>query len=222
MRVPSPTLAPPRTFASALASGLQAALLLATASLATPALATQLPLQNLSQLIAKADLIVSGEVTAVKDGIENGLPYTEVTLKVSGSAKQTLDTKSSFSFRQYGLLTPRKMSDGRYLLPAKIEGMPTWRVGERVLSFMNKPAASTGLRTPVGLAQGKFSINGNKAANAFNNEGLFDGVSVDSGLLRSSESTMLSKRSGAVDQAVLQGLVNRAVKNNWIATGVMR
>ncbi|MCV2350904.1 hypothetical protein [Paucibacter sp. Y2R2-4] len=218
MRVLSPTLAPPRTFGRALGT----ALLAASACLALPALATQLPPQNLSQMIAKADLIVSGQVTAVKDGIENGLPFTEVTLKVSGSAKQSLDTSSSYSFRQYGLLKPRKMSDGRYLLPAKIEGMPSWRVGERVLTFMNKPAAATGLRTPVGLAQGKFSINGSKASNAFNNEGLFDGVSVDSGLLRSSETTMLAKRSGAVDLAVLQGLVNRAVKNNWIATGVMR
>ncbi|MEJ6005080.1 hypothetical protein WG899_05945 [Paucibacter sp. AS339] len=218
MKVLRPTLAPPR----ALSSAIRTALLAASASLALPALATQLPPQNLSQMIAKADLIVSGQVTAVKDGIENGLPFTEVTLKVSGSAKQTLDTSSSYSFRQYGLLKPRKMSDGRYLLPAKIEGMPTWQVGERVLTFMNKPAAATGLRTPVGLAQGKFSINGSKAANAFNNEGLFEGVSVDSGLLRNSETAMLAKRSGAVDLAVLQGLVNRAVKNNWVATGVMR
>jgi hypothetical protein len=218
MRVLSPTLAPPRTLASALRS----ALLATSASLALPALATQLPPQNLSQMIAKADVIVSGQVTAVKDGIENGLPFTEVTLKVSGSAKQSLEASSSYSFRQYGLLKARKMGDGRYLLPAKIEGMPSWRVGERVLTFMNKPATTTGLRTPVGLAQGKFTINGNKAANAFNNEGLFEGVSVDSGLLRSSETAMLAKRSGAVDLAVLQGLVNRAVKNNWVATGEMR
>jgi hypothetical protein len=218
MRVVRPNLAPPRTLAGAARS----ALLAATAALALPAMATQLPPQNLSQMIAKADLIVSGQVTAVKDGIENGLPFTEVTLKVGGSAKQALEPNSSYSFRQYGLLAPRKLSDGRYLLPAKIEGMPSWKVGERVLTFMNKPAAKSGMRTPVGLAQGKFSINGNKATNAFNNEGLFEGVSVNSGLLRSSEAAMLAKRSGAVDLAVLQGLVNRAVKNNWVATGVMR
>jgi hypothetical protein len=115
------------------------------------------------------------------------------------------------------------MADGRYLLPAKIEGMPTWVVGERVLTFMNKPSAKTGLSSPVGLAQGKFSINGSKAANSFNNVGLFDGVQVVTrGLLRAPETSMLSKNSGPVDVNVLQGLVSRAVKNNWIATGALR
>ncbi|MCV2353236.1 hypothetical protein LNV09_03575 [Paucibacter sp. B2R-40] len=202
---------------------LASALALSAANLLPQAQATQLPPQNLSQMIAKAELIVSGEVTAVKDGIQDGVPYTEVTLKVAGSAKQDLAPKSSYTFRQFGLLKARKMADGRYLLPAKIEGMPTWVVGERVMTFMNKPAAKTGLSTPVGLTQGKLSINGSKAANSFNNAGLFDGVQVlTRGALRASEASMLSKNSGAVDINVLQGLVSRAVKNNWIATGVMR
>jgi hypothetical protein len=193
------------------------------ALLAPLAQATQLPPQNLSQMIAKADLIVSGEVTSVKDGIQDGVPYTEVTLKVAGSAKRDLAPKSSYTFRQFGLLKARRMADGRYLLPAKIEGMPSWHVGERVMTFMNKPATKTGLSTPVGLAQGKLSINGSKAANSFNNVGLFDGVQVTTrGLLRAPETAMLSKPSGAVDIHVLQGLVSRAVKNNWIATGAMR
>lgn len=185
--------------------------------------ATQLPPQNLSQMIAKADLIVSGEVIAVKDGIQDGMPYTEITLKVAGSVKRDLAPKSSYTFRQFGLLKARKMADGRYLLPAKIEGMPTWAVGERVMTFMNKPTSVTGLSTPVGLAQGKFNINGSKASNSFNNVGLFEGVQVVTrGLLRAPETNMLSKTSGAVDVNVLQGLVSRAVKNNWIATGALR
>ncbi len=199
------------------------AVLAALLACASAVQATQLPPQNLSQMIGKAALIVSGEVVAVKDGIQDGVPYTEVTLKVAGSAKQDLAPKSSYTFRQFGLLKARKMSDGRYLLPAKIEGMPTWVVGERVLTFMNKPSAKTGLSSPVGLAQGKFSINGSKAANSFNNVGLFDGVQVITrGLLRAPETSMLSKTSGPVDVNVLQGLVSRAVKNNWIATGAMR
>ena len=199
------------------------ALALSAANLLPQAQATQLPPQNLSQMIAKAEVIVSGEVIAVKDGIQDGVPYTEVTLKVAGSVKQELAPKSNYTFRQFGLQKARKMSDGRFLLPAKIEGMPTWRVGERVMTFMNKPAAKTGLSTPVGLAQGKFSINGSKAVNSFNNVGLFDGVQVITrGALRPAETSMLSKPSGAVDINVLQGLVSRAVKNNWIATGVMR
>lgn len=204
--------------------GLLAGLLaLGAASLAPQAQAMQLPTQNLSQMIAKSDVIVSGEVTSVKDGIQDGVPYTEVTLKVTGSAKQDLALKSSYTFRQFGLLKARKLDDGRYLLPAKIEGMPSWRVGERVMTFMNKPSSKTGLTTPVGLTQGKLSINGGKAANSFNNVGLFEGVQVSKrDLLRAPETSMLSTTSGAVDVNVLQGLVSRAVKNNWIGTGEMR
>ncbi|MCV2368101.1 hypothetical protein [Roseateles oligotrophus] len=220
MKLFAPQLKIPKTPPRRLLAGM---LTLGAASLAPLAQATQLPPQNLSQMIDKADLIVSGEVTAVKDGIQDGVPYTEVTLKVAGSVKKDLAPKSNYTFRQFGLLKARKMDDGRYLLPAKIEGMPTWHVGERVMTFMNKPASKTGLSTPVGLAQGKFSINGNKAANSFNNAGLFDGVQVVTrGLLRASETSMLSKPAGAVDANVLQGLVSRAVKNNWIATGAMR
>lgn len=184
--------------------------------------ATQLPNQNLAQLIGRADLIVNGQVTAVKDGIQDGLPYTEITLKVSSSAKKTLAPQSAYTFRQYGLLRARKMDDGRYLLPAKIEGMPNWQVGEKVMAFMNKPAARSGFSTPVGLAQGKLTITGNKATNGFNNVGLFEGLEVAPGLLRRNEARMLENRAGGVDLNTLQGLVQRTVKNNWLATGAMR
>lgn len=198
--------------------------LIAGMSLLAPqaALATQLPTQNLAQLIGRADLIVNGQVTAVKDGIQDGLPYTEITLKVSSSAKKTLAPQSAYTFRQYGLLRARKLDDGRYLLPAKIEGMPNWQVGEKVMAFMNKPAARSGFSTPVGLAQGKLTITGNKATNGFNTVGLFEGLEVAPGLLRRSEARMLENRAGGVDLNTLQGLVQRTVKNNWLATGAMR
>ena len=198
-------------------------LLAATAAAGPAAQATQLVPQNLTQLIAKADLIVTGRVTAVKDGITpEGVPYTEVTLKISGSAKKTLRKDGNYTFRQFGLLKARRIEGGRYLLPAKIEGMPTWTVGEQVMSFMNRPASRTGLVTPVGLAQGKLTISGTKAANSFNNVGLFDKVEVSGGQLPKAESAMLSQTSGGVELGALQGLVQRAVKNNWIANGVMR
>jgi len=200
-----------------------AGLMLGAGLLAAPAArATQLPTQNLAQLIGRADLIVSGQVTALKDGIQDGLPYTEITLQVSHSAKKKLTPKSSYTFRQYGLLHARKLDDGRYLLPARIEGMPDWQVGEQVMAFMNKPAARSGFRTPVGLAQGKLNINGNKASNGFNNVGLFEGMVVRPGLLLRAEARMLENRAGGVDLNTLQGLVQRSLKNNWLATGAMR
>ncbi|MFL6658664.1 MAG: hypothetical protein ACJ8GW_11365 [Massilia sp.] len=204
-------------------SGSRVPLLLGLALLcALPAQASQLVPQNLKQMIAVSDLIVTGEVSKLSDGIANGVPYTEVTLKVKGSVKRELAANSTYSFRQYGLMKPRKLPDGRYLLPSKIEGMPTWSLGEHVTTFFNKPASHTGLRTPVGLAQGKLTAGGAKSANSFNNRGLFNGVQVDPSVLSADEAAMLASRGGAVQTGVLLGLVKRAVKEEWIARGVMR
>jgi hypothetical protein len=189
---------------------------------APQAQASQLVPQNLRHMIEKSDLIVTGEVRQVRDGIANGLPYTEVTLKVKGSLKHELKPDSDYSFRQYGLLKARKMPNGSFMLPAKIEGMPSWTVGERVTAFMNKPAARSGLVTPVGLAQGKLTASGSRLANGFNNQGLFKDVKVEAGRLNADETAMLAKPNGAVEHGVLLQLVKRAVKEQWIEKGVMR
>ena len=188
----------------------------------TPLHASQLVSQNLKQMIQEADVIVTGEVSKVTDGIENGLPFTEVTMKVNSSIKRDLALNSNYSFRQYGLLKPRKLQDGRYLLATKIEGMATWTVGEKVTTFMNKPASRTRMTTPVGMAQGKFTYSGAQAANSYDNRGLFKGMSVDPSALNAKESAMLAKPAGAVEGEVLMNLVKRAVKEKWIEKGVMR
>jgi hypothetical protein len=188
----------------------------------TPLHASQLVPQNLKQMIHAADVIVTGEVTKVTDGVDNGLPFTEVTMKVNSSIKREMTVGSNYSFRQYGLLKPRKMNDGRYLLATKIEGMATWTVGEKVTAFMNKPASRSGMRTPVGLAQGKFTHSGSQMANSFDNRGLFNGMTVDPSVLNANEMAMLAKPAGAVQGDVLTSLVKRAVKEQWIEKGVMR
>jgi len=196
--------------------------LVVAALLAPMAQASQLVPQNLKQMIKSSDLIVNGEVSKLTDGIDNGVPYTEVTLKVKGSVKRKLAENSSYSFRQYGLLKPRKLADGRFMLAARIEGMPTWTVGEKVMTFMNKPALRTGLVTPVGLAQGKLTAGGAKSANSFNNRGLFSGMTVDTHVLNANESAMLASKGGPVQTGVLLQLVKRAVDERWIEQGVMR
>ena len=128
---------------------LSAVFMLAATAMA-PLHASQLVPQNLKQMIHKADVIVTGEVSKITDGVENGIPFTEVTMKVKGSIKRDMAVNSNFSFRQYGLLKPRKLQDGRFLLPAKVEGMANWTVGEKVTTFMNKPVSRSGMRTPVG------------------------------------------------------------------------
>lgn len=184
--------------------------------------ASQLVPQNLKQMIKASDLIVTGEVSKLTDGIQDGVPYTEITLKVKGSIKRDLKSDTSYSFRQYGLLKARKLSGNRYLLPSKIEGMPTWAVGEKVTTFLNKPATFTGLRTPVGLAQGKLTTAGAKAANSFNNRDLFKNMVVDPSVLNANEAAMLASKGGAVETGVFLHLVKRAVSEQWIERGVMR
>jgi len=169
-----------------------------------------------------AEVIVTGKVSKITDGIENGIPFTEVTMQVDSSIKREMAANSNYSFRQYGLLKARKLQDGRYLLPTKIEGMATWTVGEKVTTFMNKPATHTRMTTPVGMAQGKFTYSGSQTANSFDNRNLFKGMSVDPGKLNAKESAMLAKPAGSVEGEVLINLVKRAVKEQWIEKGVMR
>jgi hypothetical protein len=197
--------------------------LLAGLALALPAAALQLAPANLTRLIGESDVVVSGKVKSVTDGIDaKGLPYTEVTLLVGSSAKKRLDTNAEFRFRQYGLLKSRKMPDGRFLVARAPEGFPTWQPDEQVVAFLFKPASKTGLRSTVGLSQGKFTATSGKLSNEHGNRGLFAGVKVDASRLTPAEKAMLASRSGAVDVATLMSLVNRAAAGQWIEKGVMR
>jgi len=190
-----------------------------------PAVAVQaakLKQQNLTQLIADAQMIVAGKVVRVTDGVTpQGLPYTEITLAVQDSAKGTLRGGASYKFRQFGLVAPRKMPNGKMLLAVSPEGFPRWQEGERVIAFMHKPASKTGLQTTSGLAQGKLNLLDGQVFNEFNNRGLFDGVKINDALLSKNERAMLASQ-GPVDAATFVGLVGRAVSENWITSGEMR
>ena len=201
------------------------AAVLGTALALLPAVAVQaakLKQQNLTQLIADAQMIVAGKVVRVADGVTpKGLPYTEITLSVQDSARGSLRGGASYKFRQFGLVAPRKMPDGRMLLAVSPEGFPRWQEGERVIAFLHKPAGKTGLQTTSGLAQGKLNLLDGQAFNEFNNRGLFDGVKISDDLLTEKERAML-KSQGPVDAATFVGLVGRAVNENWIGKGEMR
>ncbi len=178
--------------------------------------------QNLTQLIAESQNIISGKVERVTDGVDDsGLPYTEVTITVSDSAKGQARGGSEYTFRQFGLMKPRKMPNGKMLIAVTPEGFPRWAVGERVVAFMHKPASRTGLQTTAGLAQGKLRLLDGRVRNEFNNEGLFEGVKVRDGLLSDKERAMMSGK-GSVEAATFMGLVGRAVNERWIETGEMR
>jgi len=178
--------------------------------------------QNLTQLIAESQSILSGRVDRVTDGIdEKGMPYTEITIAVSDAARGNVHGGTRYKFRQFGLQKPRKMPHGKEMLAMSPEGFPEWSVGEQVLAFLFEPATRTGFQTTVGLAQGKLGMRDGRVSNEFNNEGLFDGVQIEAGLLSASERTMLASK-GPVDAATLIGLISRAVSENWIVNGEMR
>ena len=91
-----------------------AAIMLLNVSIAQ---AATLKTQNLTQLISDSQSIIEGTVKTVTDGIdENGLPYTEVTITVHTSAKGAVANDTEYTFRQFGLIKPRKMEDGSTLL----------------------------------------------------------------------------------------------------------
>ncbi len=200
-------------------SGLVVAMLVV---IAPAAQAMKLQRQNLVQLIADSESIISGTVKQVSDGIAaSGVPYTEVTIAVHSVAKGAVEPKTEYTFRQFGLLAPRTMPNGHKLLAVTPEGFPSWREGETVVAFMHQPASRTGLQTTAGMAQGKLSLVNGYLVNEFDNAGMFDGVEIDSALLSPAEENMM-KSPGPVDAQVFMGLVSRAIAEGWITTGEMR
>ena len=99
------------------------------------------------------------------------------------------------------------------LLVALLDGMPHYREGEETMVFLYKAAPLSGLRTAVGLAQGKFTITNGKLANVLNNDRLFDRMAIDASSLTRSEIDMISRKSGPVDAVTFVGLVSKAVSN---------
>ncbi|UCE03755.1 MAG: hypothetical protein JSW67_06090 [Candidatus Latescibacterota bacterium] len=210
MRAPVPV--PIAAAAVALLSGLL---------LSTPARGASVLARTVVDLIQLSERIVVGTVLDVRDGFtDNQVPYTEITLRVDEALKGS--ASKTYSFRQFGLLEPRAMPDGRVNLMRSPEGWPRFRPDEVVVLFLYKAGAQTGLRTTVGLMQGKFNIDNGQVQNAISNRGLFDGVHADEGLLSSAESKLLAARSGPVDAEAFLSFVGNAVRNGWIERGRLR
>jgi hypothetical protein len=208
-----------RMFAGHLAGLITALLLLLVA---TQAQATQLIQQNLTQLITDSETILAGRVTKVTDGFtQDGIPYTEVTIAVSGSAKGNAARQDSYTFRQFGLAQPRTMPDGSRYLGMSPEGFARWTEGENVVAFLHRPASITGLQTTAGLAQGKFALRNGHYVNQFENRGLFDNVQIDAPNLTDAQHNILTHGGPAEASAFLE-LIRRAVDEKWIEQGEMR
>ncbi len=182
------------------------AALSASLMLAPAAIAQKHIKQNLNQLVAASASIISGEVVSVSDGFDDKQrPYTEVTIKVGQDAKGKHSQGSDFTFRQFGLLEPRVMDNGKVYLGVSPEGFANWVEGEHVIVFMN-PDFGGGLRSTVGLEQGKFTVNNGKAVNEVGNYGLFEDM--DTGEFSTEEQNLITT-PGAVDAGVFMNLVGK-------------
>lgn len=174
--------------------------------------------QNLVEIMSHADSIVIGTVAGKTDGFHQGLPYTEITLDVGQSVKG--DHGSRYTFRQFGLIEPKSMGDGRVNLMVTPAGWPTYAVGEQVLLFLHKPASATGFQTTAGLTQGKFTMRGSQIANGVNNESLFAGVQINQ-TLSPTQQDLVNQPGGAYAAEDFLAFVRTAVEENWIENGVM-
>ena len=174
--------------------------------------------QNLLQLMTHTDSILIGTVSNKTDGFHQGLPYTEITLDVGQSLKGSHG--ESYTFRQFGLIEPKSMGDGRVNLMVTPAGWPTYAKGEQVMLFLHKPASVTGFQTTAGLTQGKFTIRGNRVANGIDNDALFAGMQIK-GKLSPTQQDLVKQSGGSYAAEDFFSLIKTAVEENWIENGVM-
>ena len=175
---------------------------------------------NIVDLVGDSEYILRGAVKEVSDGIENGVPYTQVTVQVSEALRGQVGEE--YTFRQFGLTQPRKMENGRVYLGVTPEGWAKYEDGEDVVLFLYKQASITGLRTTVGLGQGKLKVSGGNVTSQFGNEGLFEGVEVTGTQLNDRDKRLLATKRGPVNTESFISFVRRAVKGNWVEGGKMR
>ena len=176
---------------------------------------------NIVELVGKSELILHGRVESVSDGIDaRGFPYTEVQLRVHDAIRGQVGSR--YTFRQFGLLKPRRMGNGLTNETVTPAGWATYAQGEETILFLYKHAKYTGLQTTVGLGHGKFSVAAAGAANRASNAGLFAHVSVTPGLLADSDRRVMSTEKGPVNAKSFVALVHKIVDGRWIEHGSMR
>jgi hypothetical protein len=184
--------------------------LLAALWISSPGQATTVKPMNIIDLIDNSATIVAGRVEKVTDGFTaNGLPYTEVTVRVLDRFRGAAD--ESYTFRQFGLAAPRTMPSGKVYLGGRPEGWPTWRTGEVSLLFMYAKGRATGFQTTVGLGYGKLGMGNGVAVNAFDNVGLFSNVQIDRTKLSADEQKMFDAKNGPVNADTLRSFLRRAI-----------
>ena len=152
--------------------------------IATPALATSVLHMNLDGLCDRADKIFRGVVVDIDKGTLTAgggeLPTVTYTLEVTEDfvgniteVKGKKITTITMVGTPASLQTPDEDANGVRRF-STLPSPPDLQVGADYL-LLTTPESAIGLSTTVGLGQGCFSIDGEKASNLFDNEGLYDG-----------------------------------------------
>lgn len=159
-------------------------LVLAATLLATAAPATTVLHMNLDGLCDRADKIFRGVVLDIEKGTVTAgggeLPTVTYTLEVTEDfVGNIVEVKGKKIATVTMVGTPSSLTDE----PVDENGIrrfstlpspPDMQIGHDYL-LLTTPQSAIGLSTTVGLGQGCFSIENEKATNQFQNEGLYNG-----------------------------------------------
>jgi len=139
--------------------------------------ASRVPRVSLEHLTRQADRIFSGrcvDVRVMRDPVL-GQEVTQVTFEVQRGVKGAV----------HGRVTIRMLGDQRLTRERGrgTHGVPRFQDGEELVLFLYGDSRS-GLTSPVAFGNGKFTVvtdskGSKRAVNAFDNEGLFRGLSQD-------------------------------------------
>jgi hypothetical protein len=119
---------------------------------AAPILATTVVLLDESELVARAQTIVHGDVVSkrfVASG-EGGRIYTEYHFLPRELLKGAAGPDGTVVFREWG----GEINGIHYWLP----GVGEFQTGDEVVAFLGAPDPRTGIGFTTGLAQGKFTV----------------------------------------------------------------
>lgn len=149
-------------------------LALSVAATVVPASATSLAVRDLVQLTNQASYVVSGECVTVQKGTDQrGLPHTVYVFRVEEYLKGA-GHGSFLTIRQVGWPAQPPSAAGRQRI-LRIPGMPEYTPGRRYLLFL-RGASKWGYSSPIGFAQGVFTIRGEgpgmSVVNALDNRNL--------------------------------------------------
>lgn len=184
------------------------------------AVAPGIPRHNLAELIAESQRILLARVESVTDSlIDDGVPYTEITLSVTESFKGPATRQ--YQFRQFGKRRVAGSKAHEQFPEMSMQGFPQWSEGETVLVFLPRPARMSGMQTTIGLTQGKLVESKGRFASRSGIEGIFENLVVEAGDLTSDQIDMLKGEQQTVDATALLDLLRRAIDENWIERGVM-